>query len=203
MRSRCEVRDPGVATFAPRDDVVDVEDLGEIFVALRADVILAVSDLGELMRGEKTPRIAARPPRYNCGIAVISHSDPHLDDQLDELPSYPSTSRADRPPGVKRRTPRDRSNSASTAFRQCPQGSAVRLRLPSPSTHGDHLPGVVHPCPPRQPTHGRNTYFGRVRFPSFFGRSGPRHHLSCGFSLQVIGECPQYSSGYGAGYRSG
>jgi hypothetical protein len=57
--------------------MVDVEDLGEIFVALSADVMLAVGDLGTLMRAEQTPRIAARTPRLNCGIAVISHSDPH------------------------------------------------------------------------------------------------------------------------------
>jgi hypothetical protein len=104
-RSACEVRDLGAATLAPRNYVVDVEDIRKIFVALRADVILAVGDLGELMRNERTPRSAARTPRCNCGIAVISHSDPHLDDQLDGLPSYPSTSRTDRPPGVKRPSP--------------------------------------------------------------------------------------------------
>lgn len=76
MRSGCEARDPGTATFAPWDDMMDVEDLGKAFVALLA------GDLGELMRGEKTPRAAARPLGYKCGIAIVSHSDPHLDDQV-------------------------------------------------------------------------------------------------------------------------
>ncbi len=48
-------------TLAPGNDVVDVEDLGEVIAALGTDMVLAVGDMGALAPAEKTPRITARP----------------------------------------------------------------------------------------------------------------------------------------------
>jgi hypothetical protein len=66
------VVDVRAAAFTPGDHMVDVKDLGEIFVALIADVMLPAGDLNALMIAEKTPRITARPVRNHGWLFLLS-----------------------------------------------------------------------------------------------------------------------------------